>query len=537
MSASVAHATETMTDLPSQERAGVIGVHGVTKRFPGVVAVDNVSLTFHRGEVHVLLGENGAGKSTLVGMLSGLQEPDEGHITLSGKKARLDSPSASLEAGISTVFQHSMLVPTLTVLENLTLGAPWHERPPRARIAARMQELKREFALSLPLDAVVGELSLGQQQQIEIARALLRDSKVLILDEATSMLTPQGAQELGQRMQQLVRSGLAVIFITHKLAEAYRYGNRISVLKQGALAGEMGPEELKAMSEEQAVDKIVRLMFGREAGAASVKNRKSTARGSIVLKAEGLATQGDADVMGVRDVSLTLRAGEIIGVAGIDGNGQKQLAEAMAGQRPLIAGHVELEGEDITRASVAQRRRKGLRYLTDDRLSEGSVSAFPISENTVLKDIGQPPFWVKGVERPQRIARHARDLIARFSVRTPSELTPIGRLSGGNIQKVLLGRELSGEARVVVFNKPTYGLDLKNIETSRQRISDIAERGLGVLLISTDLDELMALSDRIAVMEGGRIRGIVENDGSGEALRLRIGRMMAGEEDHEQATP
>lgn len=524
-----------MTDLPPETGAATIGVHGVTKRFPGVVAVDDVSITFHPGEVHVLLGENGAGKSTLVGILSGLQEPDEGHLSLNGTRMRLASPSASLDAGISTVFQHSMLVPTLTVLENLVLGAPWYDRPPRARIAARMEELKREFALSLPLDAVTGDLSLGQQQQIEIARALLRDSKVLILDEATSMLTPLGAQELGERMQQLVRSGLVVIFITHKLAEAYRFGNRISVLKQGALAGEMGPEQLKSMSEDEAVDEIVRLMFDREGGAISSGHRESTAREDIVLKVEDLSTAGDADVLGLEDISLSLRAGEIVGVAGIDGNGQKQLAEAMAGQRPLTSGRVELDGRDITRATVAQRRRKGLRYLTDDRLSEGSVAAFPVSENTVLKDIGQPPFWVNGLERPQRIAQHARDLIARFSVSTPNETTPIGRLSGGNIQKVLLGRELSGEARVVVFNKPTYGLDLQNIDTSRERISKIAERGLGVLLISTDLDELMALSDRIAVMEGGRIRGIVDNDGSGEALRLRIGRMMAGEEDNQQA--
>ncbi|MCB1347264.1 MAG: ABC transporter ATP-binding protein [Maritimibacter sp.] len=532
----MANAAETPKDLSPETAAGAIGVHGVTKRFPGVIAVDNVSLTFHPGEVHVLLGENGAGKSTLVGILSGLQEPDEGYLSLHGEKTRLASPSASLDAGISTVFQHSMLVPTLTVLENLTLGAPWYQRPPRARIAARLEELKREFGLTLNLDAITGELSLGQQQQIEIARALLRDSKVVILDEATSMLTPQGAQELGEQMQKLVRGGLAVIFITHKLSEAYHFGGRISVLKQGALAGAIGPEDLKAMDEDSAVEEIVRLMFGRAAGETSTEHRASTIRDEVLLEVRDLATQGDADVMGIAKVSLTLRAGEILGIAGIDGNGQKQLAQAMAGQRPVIGGQVLFEGEDITQASVAQRRLKGLRYLTDDRLEEGSVAAFPVSENTVLKDIGRPPFWANGIERPHLIAKHARELIAAFSVRTPNETTPIGRLSGGNIQKVLLGRELSGEARVVVFNKPTYGLDLQNIDSSRQRISDIAARGLGVVLISTDLDELMALADRIAVMEGGRIHGIVDNDGGGEALRLRIGRLMAGEEEEGWAT-
>lgn len=522
----LAERTETLSPSGGAE---LVSLKNVTKRFPGVVAVDDVSLAINAGEVHVLLGENGAGKSTLVGILAGLQEPDEGHLEVGGVPTRLANPSASLEAGISTVFQHSMLVPTLTVLENLTLGAPWWQAPPRARIEARMDELKRDFALSLPLDARTGDLSLGQQQQIEIARALLRDSRVLILDEATSMLTPQGADELGARMRQLTEKGLAVIFITHKLSEAYRFGHRISVLKQGALAGQLDPETLSRLSEEEAIERVVSMMFGRSANSAELARRGSTATDRVVLAVDGLSTEGDNDVLGLDRISFDLKAGEILGVAGIDGNGQKQLAEALAGQRPVTGGRVLFEGEDITGANVSRRRRMGLRYLTDDRLEEGTVGAFPVSENTVLKDIGEPPFWQKGIERPARINRHARQLIESFSVSTPSEATPIGRLSGGNIQKVLLGRELTGEAKVVVFNKPTYGLDLQNIDASRERLANVAAQGTGVILISTDLDELMALSDRIAVIEGGRIHGIVANEGDSEKLRLRIGRLMAGE--------
>lgn len=528
-------ATQEM-DLPPDPGAGVIGLNNVTKRFPGVIAVDNVSLTIHAGEVHVLLGENGAGKSTLVGMLAGLQEPDDGFLALAGNRARLASPVASLDAGISTVFQHSMLVPTLTVFENLILGAPWYKRPNRATIEQRMGALQRDFALSLPLDAITGELSLGQQQQIEIARALLRDSRVVILDEATSMLTPQGAEELGARMRKLVQSGLAVIFITHKLSEAYRFGDRISVLKQGRLAGQLGPERLATLSEDQAIDEIVQLMFGRDSGGGDAERRQTSCTDEVLLDVVGLETEGGADVMGLQAISLQVRAGEILGIAGIDGNGQKQLAEALAGQRPVARGRVQLQNNTVTSANVAERRRMGLRYLTDDRLGEGSIGAFPISDNTVLKDVGEPPFWLRGIERPAQIAQHARDLIQHFQVRTPNETTPIGRLSGGNIQKILLGRELLGNARVVVFNKPTYGLDLQNIEASRQRIGEIAAAGKGVILISTDLDELMALADRIIVMEGGRIRGTLDNDGGGEALRLRIGRLMAGEELEQKAT-
>lgn len=515
-----------MTDLArAEELAALVNV---TKRFPGVVAVDDVSLTFNAGEVHVLLGENGAGKSTIVSMLSGLQEPDEGHITVDGRRARLAAPTDSLAHGVSTVFQHVMLVPTLTVFENLVLGYPWYKRPPRAEIEERVAELRRDFGLNVPLDAETGDLSLGEQQQIEIARALLRDSRVLILDEATSMLSPQGADELGERMRRLAARRYGVIFITHKLTEAFRFGDRVSVMKLGRLAGDIAPGQLAKMSETEAIEEMVRLMFGAEGHAAPSARSKAT-RGDLRLSGSAICTEGGAEVMALADVSFDLHAGEILGVAGIDGNGQKQLAEVLSGQRSATQGTVTLEGRDITQASVGRRRALGLRYLTDDRLSEGSVGIFPVGDNTVLKEIGEPPFWVSGIERPSRIASHARDLIRTFAVKTPGTHTPIGHLSGGNIQKLLLGRELSGKARVVVFNKPTYGLDLQNIAASRDRIRAIAEAGMAVLLISTDLDELLELADRVMVMEQGRVRGTMENDRSDpDGMRQQIGRLMVG---------
>lgn len=514
--------------VPVLEQKSVLGLDRVTKRFPGVIAVDDVSFDVHCGEVHVLLGENGAGKSTIVGMLAGLQSPDDGTLTLGGDAAQLTSPAASLAAGISTVFQHGMLVPTLTVFENLVLGAAWWRRPPRAEITARMAEVSRDFGLDLPLNAITGDLSLGQQQQIEITRALLRNSQVLILDEATSMLTPAGSEDLGERMRRLSEHGIAVIFITHKLNEAFRFGDRITVLRQGRMVGQIAPDALRAMPEAEAIEEMVRLMFGT--AAAGTTHRPTVAKGEIRLKVTDLSTEGSEGMRRIEDVSLTVRSGDILGIAGIDGNGQKELAEALSGQRPLLSGQIEIDGTDATRASVGARRDMGLRYLTDDRLEEGSVGSFPIAANTVLKQIGTAPFWSAGMERPNRIASHARDLIQKYEVRTPSETTPIGRLSGGNIQKVLLGRELSGSARIVVFNKPTYGLDMHNIATSRARIHDLAQAGMAVLLISTDLDELIELSDRIVVMADGRCSAEVPTDGvASDALRLQLGRLMVAE--------
>jgi len=520
------HSAAPSASAPAFAAPPVVELVGVTKRFPGVVANDHVDLALRAGEVHVLLGENGAGKSTLIGMLAGLQTPDEGGLRIDGADVRLSSPRHALSLGIGTVFQHVMLVPTLTVAENLTLGGPWWKRPDRSALAARVAEISESFGISVDLDAVTGELSLGEQQQVEIVRALLRKSRVLILDEATSMLTPAGIDELGALMRRLAARGLAVVFITHKLSEAFRFGDRISVLRLGRKVGEIPPERLKALDEETATAEVVHLMFGTTpatADAAAVT--RVTASGPPVLAVERLSVAGPTGTPAVSDVSFTVAAGEILGIAGIDGNGQKQLAEALAGQRPATGGEILLDGRPIGHLDVGARRQMGLRYLTDDRLAEGTVGSFPVSLNLLLKEIGGPPFWARGFVRSAEISRHATRLVSAFDVRTPSIETPVGRLSGGNIQKVLLARELSGGAKAVIFNKPTYGLDLANIAASRRRIREIAASGIAVVLISTDLEELIELADRIAVMSRGRLTGTVENDA---AARRRVGELMVG---------
>lgn len=497
---------------------------GITRRFPGVLANDDVSFDIRAGEVHALLGENGAGKSTLIAILSGVLQPDAGRIEVNGRPVRIASPRDAIRLGIGTVYQHSTLVPTLSVVQNLMLGQRWWKPLGRAAALARLAELSALLGVRVEPDAIAGSLSLGQQQQVEIIKALWRGERVLVLDEPTSMLTPQGVEELGQVIARLAAEGFGIVFVSHKLQEVLAFGHRVTVLKLGRKAGEIPPERLRGMTPAEATAEILDLMFGRGAADPEAPRRRASslrADAPPLLEVEHLSAGEGA----VADVSFALRPGEILGIAGVDGNGQKQLAEALAGQLRATAGRIRFGGQDITRLPVAQRHALGLRYLTDDRLGEGTVGSFAIGTNLVMKRVGEPPFWEGGFERPARITEHARDLIARFDVRTPGPEAPIANLSGGNIQKALFGRELSQDPRLLIANKPTYGLDVANIRAARDRISAAAEAGVACILISTELDELLELSDRIAVMYRGRIAGIVEN---GPEAERAIGRLMVG---------
>jgi simple sugar transport system ATP-binding protein len=528
-------------DSPASDRLAVVALRDVTKRFPGIVALDRVSLDFHPGEIHVLLGENGAGKSTLVSLLAGMQRPDEGEILVRGSPTVIDSPRRSMDLGIGTVFQRVLLVPSLTVIENLMLGGSWRRLLARGAARSRFDDLSALLGTRIDADAPVSGLSLGEQQQVEIMRALWRDEKLLLLDEPTSMLTPQGVADLGRMMRRLKEKGVAVVLITHKLLEAYEFGDRISVLRLGRLAGEIEPQALQAMSESQRTETVIHMMFGAGSDATPLQGHeqelaillgRKLRRASAVdrgrpaaLAVQGLATAPDFAETPLHEVSFEIWPGEVLGIAGVDGNGQKHLAEVLAGQRPLRHGRIDLAGSDITRGRVPERRQRGIRYVTDDRLGEGTVGTFSVATNLVLKEIGSPPYWRHGISDWALIHLSARAQILRNDIRTPSELTPVGKLSGGNVQKVLLARELDAEANVAILNKPTYGLDLHNQRLALDRIVAAAARGIAVIVISTDLDELLEISDRIGVMFQGRLTGITLND---DAAGDRVRRLMTG---------
>ncbi|MCA9860663.1 MAG: ABC transporter ATP-binding protein [Thermomicrobiales bacterium] len=498
-----------MTDgtATTQERAMVqpiVSMREIDKRFGPVRANDKVSLTLYPGEIHAVLGENGAGKTTLMNILSGMYQPDGGTIELDGKPITIGSPSEALAHGIGTVYQHFTLVPNLSVIENVVLGTKTGFVLNLSKGEQRLKEVLTEFELNTDPNVEVRHLSIGQRQRVEIIKVLMRGTRVLLLDEPTSVLTPTEVEGLFRILRRLREEGVSVVIITHKLEEALDVSDRVTILRGGKNVGELGPDDIASAGRAGARQRIVETMFGGMPAAAETF-QQHVATGKTLLELSGVSAIGDRGEIAIRELSIQLRAGEIYGIAGVDGNGQKELGEIIAGQRKTTTGRLALDGTDYTNAGVATLSRAGVGYITDDRLGEGVVPGMSVAQNAALKTINRSPFS-KGFWLDRKaIEANANTLIEQFSVRTPSAQTKITLLSGGNIQKLMLARELAMDPRVIVCNKPTYGLDLKTAQFVLQTLRQEADSGKAVLLISSELDEILEISDRIGVIYNGEI--------------------------------
>jgi simple sugar transport system ATP-binding protein len=497
-------------------RPQVLEMRHITKRFPGTVANDDVSFDLHEGEVHALLGENGAGKSTLMNILYGLYHADEGEILLKGQPVRLGSPSASIAAGVGMVHQHFMLIPVMTVAENIVLA----EEPTRSGIVfdvheaeRRVQEISDRYGLAVDPAATIEDITVGQQQRVEILKALYREADILVLDEPTAVLTPQEAQELFDVIRSLTARGKSVIFISHKLNEVLDIADRITVLRRGKLV-----ETLPA--EGATEESLARLMVGRD---VLLHVEKTAAQpGEPLLEVESLRVHDDRGIEKVRGITFQVRAGEIVGLAGIDGNGQTEMIDALAGLRPVDAGTVCIDGDDVTRDSVHGHLGTGLGHIPEDRQRRGLVLEYSIAENIALHDYRSRPASRFGWLFPRRLIERARALIKAFDVRGGGPTTRAGSLSGGNQQKVVLAREIERNPKVLIAAQPTRGLDVGAIEFVHRRLIEERDEGRAILLVSLELEEILSLSDRVLVMYEGEIAGEFPPTASEEALGIAM---------------
>jgi general nucleoside transport system ATP-binding protein len=497
----------------------VLEARGITKRFPGVLANDKVDLTLHEGEILALLGENGAGKSTLMNIIYGLYQPDEGEIWLKGEQIVLKSPREAIRRGVGMVHQHFQLVPVMTVAENVMLGSEitrWFGRISRRDAAARVKDLSEQYKLAVPPRAVVEDLPVGMQQRVEIIKALYRKADILILDEPTAVLTPQEAEDLFRIMRDLKAQGVSIIFITHKLKEVLAIADNIAVMRNGQMVGTTTPDQATEAS-------LAEMMVGRK---VILQVEKGAAHpGEPVLTVEDLEVDDDLRHHAVRGLSLTVQAGEILGVAGVQGNGQRELVEALTGLRRAKNGRILLEGKDVTNKSPRHITELGTAHIPEDREKHGLVGPYSIADNMVLNRYFRRPYARGMVMNHDRIRQESKALVAEYDVRTPSVDTPASNLSGGNKQKVIVAREFSREVKLLIANQPTRGIDVGSIEFIHKQIVAQRDRGVAVLLVSAELDEVLGLADRVAVMYEGRIVQILP---IAEATRERVGLLMAG---------
>jgi general nucleoside transport system ATP-binding protein len=485
-----------MADAPP-----VLELRGITKRFPGIVANDRIDLDLRRGEVHALLGENGAGKSTLMNVVYGIYKPDEGEIRVKGEPITMHSAQDAIQHGIGMVHQHFMLIPVMTVAENIVLGT----EPNAAGIFLdhrtadrRVRDLAGSFNFAIDPDARIQDISVGQQQRVEILKALYRRADILILDEPTAVLTPGEANDLFAILKSLTREGMSVIFISHKLHEVLEMADRISVLRRGKL--------IDTIPREGATEKeLARLMVGRE---VVLQVEKEPAKpGDTLLEVDELTVEDDRGLPAVRGVSFNVRAGEIVGIAGVDGNGQTELLEALTGLRRTSSGRAVLGGAEVTKSNPRSRLEAGLGHIPEDRLRHGIILEFSLAENIALHDYRHEPDSRFGWLRPSRMIASARTLISEFDVRGGTPMSRAGELSGGNQQKLVVAREVSRDPKVLIAAQPTRGLDVGAIAFLHSRLVAERDEGRGILLVSLELDEILSLSDRILVMYEGRIVG------------------------------
>ena len=496
----------------------VLEVRGITKRFPGVLANDNINLTLRKGQVLGLLGENGAGKSTLMNLIYGLYKPDEGEIFVGGQPVEISGSKDAIEHGIGMVHQHFQLVDVLTVTENVMLGNESVSGPFLRRDRARreIQELSREYGLDVDPDALISDLPVGIQQRVEIIKALYRHADILILDEPTAVLTPQETRGLFKIMRTLLDKGVSIIFISHKLKEILEICDEVVVLRRGAVAGHADPKE----STEQS---LASLMVGRD---VILEVEKADAQpGDEILNIVNLTVHDDRGLPAVEGVSFSLQRGEILGIAGVQGNGQTELVEALTGMRPVASGRFFIKGQDMTNASPRKVTECGVGHVPEDRQRDGLVASFSVMHNLVLCTYYQDAFSNSIVVDDRAIAENARELVGQYDVRPPIINNIAGELSGGNQQKVIVAREFSRDVELLIASQPTRGLDVGSIEFIHKQIIRMRDEGDGVLLVSSELDEVLSLADRVAVMFEGEIIDILPIE---EADRDTVGLRMAG---------
>jgi simple sugar transport system ATP-binding protein len=498
--------------------AAALEMRGITKRYPGVVACDHIDLDVQPGEIHALLGENGAGKTTLMNVLYGLARPDEGEILLDGEAVRIAGPSDAIARGINMVHQHFMLVPVLTVAENIILGQESITAGlfiDRSEAARQVRALGERFGFDIDPDAKVGSLSVGWQQRVEILKALYRQARILVLDEPTAVLTPQETVEIFGVLRRLSAEGHSIIFISHKLNEVLEIADRITVIRRGRVVGQRLPGQTDK-------DDLAELMVGREVQLEVDRGESHPA--AVVLRLTDLTANDDRGQRAVKGVSLEVRAGEVLGVAGVAGNGQDELVEVIAGLRSATGGRITLGDEDVTDFTPRKMNDAGFAYVPADRHRFGLILGFPIADNLVLTGYHREPFSRHGLWNGPAVEESGRNLVADFDVRTPSVDVTAGTLSGGNQQKVVVAREFSRSLRLLVLDQPTRGLDVGSIETIHRLIIAKRDAGTAILLVSAELDEILQLSDRIAVMYRGQVVAVLDGP---TADRNEVGLLMA----------